>query len=98
MKTNKSMLFFAIRDFIIYNFDIQQTYNGHEVTKPIIKSSSHEDESLGLKRTSSAQSTLTEAARMLATMPGYDVERLQTHCENDQDPPDQILSPSHPFS
>nr|CUU98234.1 hypothetical transcript [Hymenolepis microstoma] len=69
-----------------------------EVTKPIIKSSSHEDENWGLKRTSSAQSTLTEAARMLATMPGYDVQRLQTHCENDQDSPDHLSPPSHSFS
>ncbi|VDO03534.1 unnamed protein product [Rodentolepis nana] len=68
---------------------------GFEASKPIVKSSSHDDENWGLKRTSSAQSTLTEAARMLATMSGYDVQRLQTHRENDQDSPDHLSSPKH---
>ncbi|KAM7541942.1 hypothetical protein Aperf_G00000004283 [Anoplocephala perfoliata] len=64
--------------------------------KPIMKSGSHEEESGALKRTSSAQTTLEEAARMLATMPGYDIQRLQTHREIDQDSTEHTSPPSHP--
>nr|CDS22949.1 ubiquitin carboxyl terminal hydrolase 24 [Echinococcus granulosus] len=67
-----------------------------QTSKPIKKSSSHEDDSWALKRTSSAQSTLTEAARMLATMPGYDIRRLQTHREVDQDSPEHASPSAHP--
>ncbi|KAL5963642.1 Ubiquitin carboxyl-terminal hydrolase 24, partial [Taenia solium] len=63
--------------------------------KPLKKSSSIEDDSWALKRTSSAQTTLTEAARMLATMPGYETRRLQPHREVDQDSPGHA-SPSTP--
>uniref|UniRef100_A0A5K3F3G4 USP domain-containing protein n=1 Tax=Mesocestoides corti TaxID=53468 RepID=A0A5K3F3G4_MESCO len=64
--------------------------------KGIMKSGSHEEDSWALKRTSSAQATLTEAARMLATMPGYDLRRLQTHNEVDPDSPESISPPPPP--
>ncbi|VDM31222.1 unnamed protein product [Hydatigera taeniaeformis] len=64
------------------------TTTSGQTGKPMKKSGSIEDDSWALKRTSSAQTTLTEAARMLATMPGYDTQRLQTHREVDQDSPE----------
>ncbi|VDD74903.1 unnamed protein product [Mesocestoides corti] len=44
----------------------------------------------------STVATLTEAARMLATMPGYDLRRLQTHNEVDPDSPESISPPPPP--